>query len=319
MEGCRMSVCGLGLEKVQFGMLAGAIEDIRHIRDSSTICEDGQLIQGALRERLTTWERGQIVNSAACINELNAEGDWGIPRGAVSLSRQILAAEAQYLEELQAASVAGAPWQGTFGEKMESCVRCGERSSWRFVLNRPPAMPSEMVWRLSRPENAVPICRRCVISTKFDKREDIRYDLAWGLWSARFEALHRWYLAIQAVQGDWVIKGWVKEQYPLWPKDFGGNDWKTGSGSYVDCIPRPPRGVHRTSVHFAALNRALGVATKRHEKIGPYFSAIQLSRINQSTTLEAGEYFCERGCIHRGTGPCSNCSRNRDLTPGIAS
>lgn len=310
-----MSVCVSAVEKIQRGMLMGALGDLRHIRDSSTICMDGQLIQGALQERLTTWQRGQIVNSAALINELNAEGDWSIPIKAVKLARQILAAEAQYLEELQAASVAGIPWQGTFGEKMETCVRCGERSSWRFVLKRPPAMPSEMVWRLGRPENAVPICRRCVISTKFDKREDIRYDLAWGLWSARFEALHRWFLA---VQGEGVIKGWAKEQYPLWPKEFGGSDWKTGSGSYVDCIPRPPRGVHRTSVHFAALNRALGVATKRHEKIGPYFSAIQLSRINPSTTLEAGEYYCERGCIHRGTGPCNNCSRNWDGSPGVA-
>jgi hypothetical protein len=310
-----MSVYTAVFKKIQKLTLEGAVDDMRHIRDSSTICLDGQLIQGSLRARLPLWQRGWFVNSAAYINELNAEGDWGIPRNAVKLARQILAAEAQYLEELQAASVAGLPWQGTFGEKMESCIRCGERSSWRFVLKRPPAMPPEMVWRLGRPENAVPICRRCVVRTQFDKREDIRYDLAWGLWAARFEGLHRWYLA---GQNDWIIDGWVKEQYPLWPRQFGGSRWKTGSGSFIDCLPRPPRGISRASVHFAALNRALGISTKRHEKIGPYFSALQLSRVNPDSKLEAGEYYCERGCIYRGTSSCSHCSRNWDISPGDA-
>jgi hypothetical protein len=123
-----MSVYTAVFKKIQKLTLEGAVDDMRHIRDSSTICLDGQLIQGSLRARLPLWQRGWFVNSAAYINELNAEGDWGIPRNAVKLARQILAAEAQYLEELQAASVAGLPcpkWSGGWAGQKTPCRSAG--------------------------------------------------------------------------------------------------------------------------------------------------------------------------------------------------
>lgn len=299
----------VAIDGILFQMLFDSCDEIRRLQASPTIYQAGGLIPGALRERVPPWRRGQIINSAAYIRETNLQGRWTVPRVAVDVSRQILEAEAAHLEELQAASLAGTPWQGTFDARLETCVRCGETASWRFILKPPPNMPVETAWRLSRPENAVPICRRCVETTRFQQREEIRFDLAWGLWATRFEALHRWYLAVQY---DWLPRGWKKEEYPLWPGEYGGSDWKEGSGSYIHCVPKPPRGVWRSPVHFAALHRAMGVAAKRREKNGPYFSALQLQRVTLDTNLEPGEFYCERGCVHRGTGNCSYCSRNRD-------
>jgi hypothetical protein len=187
----------VAMDDILFQMLVDAVEEVRHLRDSPTICWDGQIIPNALRERMPPWQRGQIVNSAAFIRELNLQGKWSIPRGALDISKQILSAEAVYLDDLQAASLAGIPWRGTFDARLEACVRCGSAASWHFVLKVPPNMPVEIAWRLARPENAVPICHRCTHITNFERREDIRFDLAWGLWAARFEALHRWYLAGQ--------------------------------------------------------------------------------------------------------------------------
>lgn len=303
----------VAIDGIMFQMLADSVEDIRRLRDTPTIYKDGQVIPDALREHVPPWKRGQIVNSADYIRELYLQGKWSIPRGALDVSRQILAAEAAHLDELQAASMAGIPWQKTFNARFETCVRCGESASWRFVLKSLPNMPVETGWRLARPENAVPICRRCAHITKFEQREDIRFDLAWGLWAARFESLHCWYLAVQY---DWLSKEWTKDEYPLWPKEFGGSGWKDGSGSYAHCLPRPPRGVKRLQAHFSALNRAMGVSAKRREKNGPYFSALQLKSVILEPNLEPGEYYCERGCVYRGTGTCDYCSRNWDGRTG---
>lgn len=303
----------VAMDGIIFQMLVDAVDEMRSLRDSPTICQNGRVIPGALRERVPPWKRGQWVNSAAYILELNQNGNWSIPRGALAVSRQVLVAEATYLDELQAASLAGIPWQGTFDARLETCVRCGEVSSWRFVLKPLSNMPLETRWRPARPENAVPLCRRCAHVTKFEQREDIRFDLAWGLWASRFEALHRWYLAAQY---DWLPEGWSKEEYPLWPKEYGGPNWGEGSGSYVHSLPRPPRGILRHPSHFSALNLAMGVSAKRREKNGPYFSALQLKHVNPDPNLEPGDYYCECGCVYRGTGTCDNCSRNRDSPAG---
>jgi len=299
----------VSIDSILFQMLVDSVEDIRHVHISPTLSQDGRLIPGALRERMPPWQRGQTVNSAAFIRELNLQGRWSIPKGAVDISRQILIAEAEYLDELQAASLAGIPWQGTFGARLETCIRCGEVASWRFVLKPTPEMAVEAAWRLARPENAVPICRRCVRVTHFEQREDIRFDLAWGLWAARFEALHHWYMAIQFGR---LPKGWAKDEYPLWPEKYGGLDWRDGSGSLLHCLPRPPLGMKRARPHFSALNCALGVAAKRREKKGPYFSALKLKHVIPDPNLDPGEYYCECGCIYRGTSTCSDCSRGRN-------
>jgi len=299
-------------DRVLYRSLGDSLDLMRHVLESSTICQDGKVNPDALHARVPAWERGQIVNSAAYIKELSVGGKWSIPRTGIAIARQILSAEAAYQEELEAASLAGVPWRETFNASQKQCMRCGGKSSWRLVLNPPPNMPPEMAWRLARPENAVPICRRCVEIVKIEN-DEIRCDLAWGLWAGRFEALHRWYIAVQENR---LPQNWDKADYPLWPKEFGGPTWGEGSGSFICCEPRSARGIKRRQVHFAALNRTLGIATKRREEIGKYFSTLQLQQVIPNPKLEPGEYFCECGCFYRSTGTCDTCPRNRDGVTG---
>ena len=296
------------IDHVLLRCLADSIDQMRHIVESATICQDRRINPDALHSRIPAWERGQIVNSAGFINEFSVEGKWSIPRGAIAVARQILEAEAAYREELEAASLAGVPWQKTFNSRQNHCMRCGGKSSWRFVLQPPTNMPQEMAWRLARPENAVPICRRCA-DTIHTEKDEIRYDLAWGLWAGRFEALHRWYIAVQENR---LPQNWNKADYPLWPKEFGGPTWGEGSGSFICCEPRSARGIKRRQVHFEALNRTFGMTAKRREEIGKYFSTLQLRQVITDPNLEPGEYFCECGCFYRGTGACNTCPRSRD-------
>jgi hypothetical protein len=296
------------IDHVLLRCLVDSVDQMRHVVESSTICQDRQINPEALHAHIPAWERGQMVNSAGFIKEMSIGGKWSIPRGAIVIARQILAAEAAYQDELEAASLAGVPWRETFYPSQKLCMRCGGKSSWRVVIKPPPNMPQEMVWRLTRPENTVPICRRCADTVHIEK-DEIRYDLAWGLWAGRFEALHRWYIAVQENR---LPQNWNKADFPLWPKEFGGPTWGEGSGSFTFCEPRSPLGICRRPVHFAALNRAMGMVTKRREEIGKYFSTIQLRRAIQNPNLEPGEYYCECGCFYRGTGACNTCPRSRD-------
>jgi hypothetical protein len=113
-----------------------------------------------------------------------------------------------------------------------------------------------MAWRYERPENAVPLCKRCAYRLLWPRRESLRIDLAWGLWGPRFEAFWMWHAAREQVR---FLENWDLETHPLWPSCFGGDAWETGSGAKAQADPRPPQGVQRTQVHQAALARALGV------------------------------------------------------------
>ena len=319
MNGAVESGSFVTLDSMIFQSLIDAVDEMRCLRDSPTLCNKERAIdRRALQERIAPWQRGQIVNSAETIREFSRWGKWQIPTSAVDFSEKVLRVEADYLDELQAAAVAGTPWIGSFRKEKghardEECMRCGDlRSSWRFILKAPPHMPVEMAWRLSRPENAVPLCRRCAEVVKFREREDIRFDLAWGLWAARFEALHRWYLAVQY---DRLPRNWDKTDYPLWPKELGGSTWKEGSGSFVHSTPRPAKGLVRQQIHYAALNRAMSVGAKRREEIGNYFSKLQLKRVIPDPDLAPGEYYCECACFYRKSSTCSNCSRDRKRNP----
>ena len=251
------------VDGLMFRILMDAVDDMAHLHDSKDIYRNGKVDHRELRKKFPVWHRGKLVNSAAYItSEMVMDGKWSVPSGAVDLSLQILKAEAEYIEELQAASVAGMPWKGTFPKQLNACIRCGRGASWRFALKVPQDMPDEFAWRLSRPENAVPLCRRCEQVVKFSKREDNRYDLVWGLWGPRFEALHRWRLAVEA---NALPESWSREDYPLWPEEYGGQSWKEGSGSYVCCYPQPPQGVARSKAHNAALNRVLGIPRIRRK------------------------------------------------------
>ncbi len=226
----------VSVQKLLFGLLADALCQMRRVK---TLCldSDGDVDPVALKKRFAPWERGKIVGAAGFVVDFSPMVGWQIPDRAVDLSSQVVEIEEKYHDELIAASVAGMPWQRDFSC---SCIRCGRNASWRFVLPTPEKLPAEVAWRLQRPENAVLICRVCNDTLKFVKREDVRREFARNLWGPRFYALERWYLAVQGLEGHYLPDGWVKEAYPLWPKEFGGQDWLSGSGAAECCEPMEP-------------------------------------------------------------------------------
>ena len=175
---------------------------------------------------------------------------WNLPSGAMKLSHAVLEAEEPYLEELVAASVAGVPWRHTFPN---ACLRCGKPGSWRSILQSSPNAPVEQAWRYQRPENAVPLCHHCTETLELLRRADLQTDLAWGLWGPRFEAFWQWHKASQVGR----LPNWDSCAHPLWPAEFGGQTWETGSGSLQHAEPRPPHGIVRSEQHEAAMRRVL--------------------------------------------------------------
>jgi len=230
-------------------VLEQAIADMRRAYEVHQ--RSGPVRQEVIRARFAPWERGDLCTAAVAI--LDGVGVYSIPEPAVSLSRQILRLERPHLEELAAASLAGQPWKPDFPR---DCLRCGKPGSWRQALPTPPGLAVETAWRYERPENAVPLCKRCAYRLEWTRRESLRIDLAWGLWGPRFEAFWMW---LSAREQGFLLEDWDRETHPLWPPDFGGATWETGSGAKKHVEPYPPEGVQRTQVHQAALVRALGV------------------------------------------------------------
>ncbi|WP_376793351.1 hypothetical protein [Thermoflexus sp.] len=108
------------------------------------------------------------------------------------------------------------------------CAVCGRPGRWRQVLPA-EALPLKMAWRLRRPENHVPLCDACRRSYQGGRRVAI----AARIWGARFEALQR------LIQDPGC--SWDRRRYPLWPAAFGGNDWREGSGRFLDgTVIHPP-------------------------------------------------------------------------------
>lgn len=238
--GVRRAMAGvdpsISVDNLLFGLFADALCEMRRVK---TICLDrhGNVNPTVLQQRLEPWERGKIVGAAGFVMDFSPMVEWRIPDRAVYLSSQVVEIEKDYHDELIAASVAGVPWQKDFSC---SCFRCGRNASWRFVLPIPNDMPDEIAWRLQRPENAIPICRVCNGSIHFSERGDVRRKLALSLWGRRFTALEMWHLAVQGLGGYRLPKDWDRELYPLWPKEFGGLDWCSGSGAAKFCEPREP-------------------------------------------------------------------------------
>ncbi len=235
---------GVNLNSLLFALLAEAVADIRRVREAhgQEVCPERQ------RQKFEVWERGQMIASAGFL--LDFSRAWNLPPGAVRLSRAVLQAEAPYLDELAAASVAGIPWRHEFPT---SCMRCGKAGSWRSVLAPPVHAPPESTWRYQRPENAVPLCHHCVETLNFLRDEPLRMDMVWGLWGPRFEALWNWHKALEGKR----LPEWDPYTHPLWPAEFGGSTWQTGSGALACAEPRPPHDVARSEQHLAALKRAL--------------------------------------------------------------
>ena len=235
------SVC---MDSLLFALLAEAVADIRRIREAHS----GMVRPAVQRRKFEVWERGQIVSSAGFL--LDFSHAWNLPVGAVRLSHAVLAAEEPYLEELVAASLAGVPWRHNFPN---ACLRCGKPGSWRSILQPNPRAPVEHTWRYQRPENAVPLCHHCTETLELLRRADLQHDLAWGLWGARFEALWQWHTSFQAKH----LPDWDTCAHPLWPPEFGGDTWESGSGALKDAEPHPPHGIVRNEVQLQALRRAL--------------------------------------------------------------
>ena len=231
-------------DSLLFALLSEAIADLRRVREAHGC----QIKSEIHRKKFEAWERGQMVSSAGFL--LDFSRAWSLPEGAVKLSYSVLKAEEPYLDEIVAASVAGIPWKHEFPSH---CARCGKKGSWHSVLQPDPEAPVETIWRYQRPENAVPLCHHCTETLEFLRNESIKIDLVWGLWGPRFEALRQWH---KAVQGN-CLPEWDPYTHPLWPKEFGGETWETGSGALKDAEPRLPRDIARNEQHDTALRRAL--------------------------------------------------------------
>jgi hypothetical protein len=235
---------GVCLDSLLFALLAEAVADIRRIRE----VHRGEIQPALQRRAFSVWERGQIVSSAGFL--LDFSHAWNLPSGAIRLSRSVLQAEEPYLDELVAASVAGLPWRKAFPH---ACLRCGKPGSWHAILRADPNAPLEITWRYQRPENAVPICHHCAETLNLRRREDLQFDLVWGLWGPRFQALWQWHQAVTEGR----LPEWNRYAHPLWPPQFGGESWETGSGALQHTEPRLPAGVQRGPQHLEAMRRVL--------------------------------------------------------------
>lgn len=235
-----------------FALFADALADLRRVK--SVCIVNGEVNTDILKRRFAPWERGKIIGSAGFVIDYTTSVSWRIPGGAIELSHEILQIEKDYPDELLAASVAGTPWQRELSNK---CLRCAKGGSWRFALPIPPEMPIEISWRLERPENAVPLCHDCAETVKFASDERIRLDLVGALWGTRFDALERWYLAARNLNGYRLPQDWSREQFPLWPKEFGGQDWANGSGAAKHCVVGDPKNVRRTPKQEKTLSQIL--------------------------------------------------------------
>ena len=247
------------IDRLLFALIKEAVSDMRRVHEAHA--REREVHPAVLREKFTPWERGQFTNSASFLQEFSRLYD--LPETALHLSWQVLDAERDYLAEITAASVAGVPWQGDFPIR---CLRCGNpKASWRQVLAPPSGLAAEIAWRYERPENHVPLCRRCGPWLKCGEREDLRVDLAQGLWGQRFAAFWSWH---QAARRGQFPDGWNRETHPLWPQAFGGDTWETGSGAFEHADPRPPVGVCQTRSHQDVLNRILSGRGGTKEKRG---------------------------------------------------
>ena len=234
----------LRMDSLLFALLSEAVADLRRIREAHA----GEVRPEVQRKKFEVWERGQMVSSAGFL--LDFSRAWDLPDGAVKLSYSVLRVEEPYLDQLVAASVAGIPWRHEFPNH---CMRCGKPGSWRPILNPAPGAPVELAWRYQRPENAIPICHHCTETLGLLRNQALQLDLAWGLWGPRFEAFWKWHRAMKNGR----LPKWDPYAHPLWPSEFGGATWESGSGALGHAEPRPPHAIERSEQHMTALRRAL--------------------------------------------------------------
>ena len=237
----------VSLDRLLLALLAHAVADMRRVNEANR--RSGNVNPHILREKFSPSERGQILNSAGFIQDFMEMHS--LPLAVIRLARQVMQIEQPYLDELLAASLAGAPWKHGFPHE---CLRCHKPASWRTVIFPPSDLPIEFAWRYQRPENAVPLCRKCIITLDWRQEETQRLNLAWGLWGPRFEAFQAWHCARR---DNHLPLDWCRQAYPLWPRQFGGEGWESGSGALEHVDPRPPRDLPHSEAQLEALRHGL--------------------------------------------------------------
>ena len=242
------------IDSLLFALFAQAMADMRRVREAGR----GEVEREILRRKFNIWERGQFASSAGFL--VDYSDMYRLPESAIAISQELIQVESPYLDELFAASIGGMPWRNDFPGV---CLRCGASARWKTALPAAPNTPPEIAWRYLRPENAVPLCRACTMTIEFLKKPGLRIDLAWGLWGPRFEALWQWHKALLLDR----LPDWDKLAYPLWPREFGGPGWETGSGALDHATPRPPNGVARNEEHDRIFWRALSVKDIRKRRL----------------------------------------------------
>ncbi len=223
------------LDSLIYRMLETALIDLREFK--------GRV---AALKTLPPYLRGTLLNAAGLL--LDYADLVQLPQAALDLAGEILAAETDCHAELVVASAAGEDWAS---DVRADCLRCGQAASWRRVFTTPAGMPCESAWRYNRPENRVPLCSRCADKVGWRAEAGVRLYLAGLVWGARFTALERWHQAALANQ---LPQDWDREAYPLWPAEFGGETWETGSGALQYAVPQPPQRLALTLLEAGPLD-----------------------------------------------------------------
>ncbi len=244
----------VSLDRLILSTLAHAVADMRRVNEASR--RHGGLKEDVLQASFSPNERGQIINSAGFIQDFS--GEYSLPQSVLWLARQILKTEQPYFDDLLAASVGGEEWKICFPN---ACLRCGKPATWRSIIVSPAAhLAIEEAWRYQRPENAVALCRKCAFRLNWHGDPDRRRNMALGIWGPRFEAFERWH---QARSNNGLPPTWNRQAYPLWPEQFGGITWETGSGALEHADPRPPQNIVYSETHRSALQMGLGRSNGR--------------------------------------------------------
>jgi hypothetical protein len=249
-------------------LLIGLISDsMEHLRAAKELLG----VDGPLEslKKLPPWRRGQIISAASFILDVAPVVPYQIPYEAIKMSKKLIANEAKNdQKEFLAASMAGLPWN------FEAfCFRCGQGGMWRQILKPSGKIPKPSQWRLTRPENHVPLCYNCGEELPFEDTK-LAVALAYGYWGCRFEAFHRWFTDARSRR---LPRDWDLDDYPLWPKGFGGDTWAHGSGEIRDSAPRLGK-VFRKRQHIQILSDTLKARNFRPARLsteGMLYSVLQ--------------------------------------------
>lgn len=220
--------------------------------------ESNGIDEQQLLQSLPLWQQGRLLESAVLVVENPDVPGTTVSATSFRLARQICSlVPSGRREEIVAAGIAGGPWPDELQNPL--CLKCLQACTWRRILHPHDTVPADVRWRYERPENAVPLCRRCIGTVDWNETEHRRF-LGLGLWGQRFGALLQWHEA--AVTGT-LPSNWDRIDYPLWPKQYGGDTWPTGSGAAQHVDMRSPAEIERRRIHGICLEDVLGLSPAR--------------------------------------------------------